>query len=161
METKTHLCAELILDDVIGVSLCECKTGVFSRPATVMSCDIEIVAPFVEIAKFHVSDPDVVATMSQAPALSISSERTDQGGMYTHELSIYVSDNLSQVEKVIDSLQYMDFFVLYHKADGSRAISYPLPNTTGALVEESTPSANSSIARIKMLSMSGLIRVLA
>lgn len=157
MDAKKLSCQEIILDDVIGISLCVFDEATFSRPRNVASSSILVQGEYTVMGRFHFSDPESQFLLSQSPAISLTTARSEQGLIYTHELTMTISEAFTEAEKVAILLQHNDFAIIYQKADGSYSLSLPLPNTTSILVEETVGSSPTVTVKTRMQSMSGLI----
>lgn len=152
-------CRDLILTDVIEVTLCRFNDGTFSMPQNVQSRVIDIIGDYDQPERFHIADETAGYLLSQSPAITLTGVRSEQGLIYTHEATLIVSDGLDSVPDVVSQLQNNDIAVIYRLADGSRYLSMPLPNTSSVTMEELMGESQSATVKVKMMSVSGFIAV--
>lgn len=154
---KNSFCNELILKDVVAIELYPSEVLNFAIPPMValdgLKAPDEMPSPEMV---FNVDGEDGVE-MSDVPTVHFTTERKAAGNIFTHDVSIPVLLATEEIENGVKWLQGSDYQIVYRFVDGTRKISYPLPNTFKAVLEV---SLTSSTVKFTLQSMSGLIELI-
>ncbi len=153
-----HLdCRELILNNVTEVALYPASEASFDRPPTIPSFFITrtfVVSPTLTASFREAAD---AALMAEAPVVKIKGLKSISGYIVDIEVDITLQGRKSLVERAISELQGIDFCIEFLCADGSRLLSFPLPNTSDAQIEETLSDTATTSIVLKNKSLSALI----
>lgn len=154
-------CNELILRNIVRIEVYPSSQCTFTVPPQVVAHTFAegsytLGTPSIAVA-FSYTDDD--AEMSELPTLKITNERQQAGNTYKYDLQIPVSMGQDAVQQAVDALQGVDFNVVYHFPDGTKKVSYGLPNASICDVEDNYSSSSSSTVKITLVSMSNLIEL--
>ncbi len=157
---NTSQCKDLILDDVVGIKIYKSSDCAISIPPyVVLQSIVETDGMFPTPLFSAMTDGSGDVEMSEVPTIKVTNARQGAGNIYTHDLQIPVFIGRTTAEKLVNTLQGIDFHVACIHADGSLDFSYALPNTSVCDIETNISSNQSVMLKLKVQSMSNLIRV--
>ncbi len=159
---NNNQCNEVISDEIVRVEIYLASQVNFTLPTTVPFQSINLTANLFGTAAFvaALSDADAVA-LDDSPTLKIKNARQEAGNVYVHDLQVPVLVERAAAESLVNTLKGEDFHVVYTRADGSRDMSMTLPNAASCDIEESHSSSAKTTLKIKIRSMSNLIKLVA
>lgn len=152
-------CNELILQNIVRVELYPTSQCTISVPPQVVCSAFsegvcKLGTPSLSVA-FSYSENEL--ELSELCTLKITNARQQAGNIYTHDLQIPISVGQESVKQAVDALQGYDFNAVYIFADGTKKISYTLPNASVCDIEHNYASSSTDTIKVKILSMSNLI----
>lgn len=166
------ICKENFYDDIVALDIYLYASAVFPVPDNVPVADGAITidtnsGQTLGIKIFHaamdvdtVSD-DVAANglIASNPTVKVSQQSGITPIIYTHEAAALVIANNDNVRNYISQFSGQYVYAVYVRADGSRLMSLPVPNTA-QLVAEDSAGANQQLAvNFKCQSLNPLLSV--
>lgn len=157
---STQKCLELFLDDVVSVLVYRAADCTISIPPTVPCLrNATFTANQQPVFQANIAISEDQIQMEQPPTLKISNARSAAGHIYTHDLQLPVFIGREQAEVAVNQLQGTDFYIVYYRSDGSHEISYSLPNTSVADIDEQFANNISITLKLKVQSLSQLVKL--
>lgn len=156
-------CLELFLEDIVSVAAYDSDDMALPYPPSVAGSasisNLPVKGGSKPVFKAAIDPAEGSVLMSESPTLKITNSRSAAGNVYTHELSVPVLIGRELAESIVTQLQGSDFYMVYYRANGTCAVSYSLPNTAIADIEESLSSSTTVSLKIKLQSCSQLINI--
>lgn len=148
---------ELFLNDAVGIDVVLADGCNLVLPPTIPSTSLAVKddsfpAP---VASIRMYDGDIL--MDGTPSTKATNARSAAGNIFAHEVQVTLNSTHEKAEKLLQTLQGADFHLIYIKANGSRSMSYSLPNTSVMDVEMAATGSTNSTIKFKMQSMSSFI----
>lgn len=155
--TKKNTCTELISDDIVRIDIIKSEQCTVVLPVTIPLESVVTTAPFT-------GNPVVTLTtnldgyqMQGNASLKVTGARSGNGVVYTHDLQATCNLSRRDIQAVCDAIQGYDCHLIYTHADGSRSMSYVLPNTFTFDVETAIAGTPTVTVKVKAQSMSALV----
>lgn len=153
-------CSESRFSEIVRIAIYLASVSNISVPRNVCCDCIVTTSPFsgspvLSFALSPTSDDEV--RLTTAPTRKIINDRQAGGNIYTHDLQMTVENPPIAVSEAVNALAGKDFHVLYTHADGSRSLSYSLPNAANIDIEGNLTTVLSMSLKVKILSMSNAI----
>lgn len=152
-------CVETILDDIVRVDIYKASQSNVGVPRSIILHEVSLDAPFTGDPSLTLALNGDGMRMQSVPTLKVSNGRQQSGNIYTHDLQANTNLSRKDILPVVDALQGVDCHILYTHVDGSRSLTYSLPNAFTIDVDESLNGNTTVTVKVKALSMSGLIDV--
>ena len=153
-------CNELFLAEVIQVDLIPCADCVcpipFNVPAILTMTNPTLGTPALSVGFVG---SGLTSEVEQAPSLSASEQTQAMGVVYTHELSAAIAHGFANMRTARKTLMGVDFHIVAHTADGSKFLSYALPNSSKISLEEQMSDGGTMTLKASVNSMSGFIKI--
>ena len=102
----------------------------------------------------YIKSKNMISTTEENPNLKVTTARQQAGTVYKHDLQIPMKNDKTLAERAVDALQGHDFHCVYTHADGTRDMSYALPNSSTIDLDEQLSANSSVLLKVKVLSMS-------
>lgn len=156
-------CLELRLSEIVRVSLYDAADTTVPIPANINAPLIPAAylslpaSPVLALALSPSSETE--ALLDATPSLKVTNALSPAGNIYTHELQLSVAQNPTSVRAAVDALVGRDFYILYTLADGSKALSYALPNTSILSIEDNITTTSLTTLKARLSSMSNVIPI--
>lgn len=154
---KVSLCCEFIRDNIKAVYVYESVPGLFNAPPTVPLSSVRrlLSPPLLLCADLAPTDSAVL--LSDAPSVKLKNSKNDSGYIFDHEIVLSVAGRSPDAESAVAALRLVDFCVEFECVNGSRLLSYPLPNTSVATVDSTFAMSAATSISLKLQSLSPLI----
>lgn len=156
------ICNEQFLEDIVEVQFYKkgfCQLAVTPFLPNIYEAEVTLGTPIVDLALTpdNANDDTVYGVLTQSPTLKVTSKRSKDGDIYTHDLTCTVEQSQSEVANAIAKLARFDAYIIYIKADGSMFLTYTLPNATSLTTEDNAGSSRTLSVKGSLKSLSGLI----
>lgn len=150
-------CRESRLDDIVRIDIYPASQCSIPVPPNItiqslVENNFFSGTPALSVA-LSVAD-DNEAELSDNPNLKVTTARQQAGTVYKHDLQIPMKNGKTLAERAVDALQGHDFHCVYTHADGTRDLSYALPNSSTTDLDEQLSANSSVLLKVKVLSMS-------
>lgn len=155
-------CSELRLSEIVRIAIFLASASNISVPRNVCCNSVATATPFSgsPVLSFALTpDTENEARLSLVPTRKITNARQAGGTIYTHDLQMSVENPPTSVSEALNALAGKDFHVLYTHADGSKSVSYSLPNASNIDMEANLSSVCAMTLKAKLLSMSDAITI--
>ncbi len=152
------VCNEITLNNVIGIDICLAAGCNIALPPSISLQSIVVPDGMfpTPLASIRL-DGSTDILMDNLPTVKASNARQAAGNIFSHDVQITVAEGREEAQNLVNKLQGNDFHLIYIQDDGTRLLSYALPNTSIADIETSPSLQTNTTLKIKAQSYSGFI----
>ena len=107
----------------------------------------------------YIGDASATGEYDQAPTLQQKEKIEEVGVVVTHTLKAVITNGFDDIKAAEETLRGFDFNMVLTTADGTRYLSYALPNTSVASLDEQQGTNIQQTLNVTLESMSHLIKL--
>ena len=153
-------CNEQILEDVVKVELVLHSACTF--PVPIQKSDITTMSATIGTATLvanYIGDSAATGEYDQAPTFQQTEKKQQIGTVVTHKLKVLITGGFEGIITAENALRGAYFHLVLTTADGTRYLSYALPNTSVATIDDQMGASRQMTLNVTLMSMNHIIRL--